>query len=76
MQNYRPSVTEDQYKDAEKLLIKYADDMNAKPARAYSGDSRKDIMDAHQTVRRWGFESEYRFENGKQVLYIGNILRN
>lgn len=75
MPTYQPPVTEQQYEEAVKLLLQYAFDMNATPPRAYSGDSRQDIMDAHQIVRRWGFDSEYRWE-GKQVLYIGGVPRN
>ncbi len=76
MKNYQEPVTEAQLKAAEKILITYANDMNSKPPLAYSGDSRQDVMDAHSVVRRWGFESEYKWENGKQVLYIGGVPRN
>lgn len=70
------SVTEEQYKEAVQLLLQFAYDVNAIPPRAHPGDSRPDIAKAHQVVKRWGFDSEYKFERGKQVLYVGGVLRN
>jgi hypothetical protein len=72
----KSSVTEQQYKEAEKLLIQYANDMNANPPRAHAGDSRPDISKAQEIVKQWGWETEYRWENGRQVLYIGGVPRN
>lgn len=67
-------LTDEQYKAAEKTLLQYAFDMN--DGKAQPGEWREDITEAQEIIRKWGFETDYRFEKGKQVLYIGNVARN
>lgn len=65
-------VTEAQYKEAIQVLRKYAADMNS--GEAHSGDWREDVTEAQEIVKKWGFATEYRFENGQQRLYVGGLL--
>lgn len=65
-------VTEAQYKEAERVLRKYAEDMNA--GKAHPGDWREDVTEAQEIMKKWGVETEYKYEDGKQRLYVGGRL--
>lgn len=70
----KTEVTEEQFNKAVDLMIAYAHDMNS--GRAHPGDWRVDITEAHEIAKNWGFSAEYRFEDGKQYLYVGGVKRS
>jgi len=35
---------------------------------------RHPTLEAQEVVNKWGFETEYRFEDGQQRLYVGGRL--